>query len=101
MIKPNKPFHYALDSTACEPELIKAMVKQRKHIMWGSFTKYCDSHAWAMDQGYSDVKKGGVGRLCHDLMVWFYVSKYDGQKCYYIERSGIKYVWLKGVNENI
>lgn len=101
MIRSNKKYNYAFDSTEGDPGAVDAMIKSSKRIQWRHFRTYCDALEWSKKQGYTDATKTMSLRLCNDQMVYFYVSKYKGAKCFFLERSGVRYIWLKDTDENI
>ena len=93
-------FIYETNCTVANGDDIEAMVDACKEISWKTLVKYVDIHEVAdlfPDYNWTAIGLGkGFGiRLKDDHSVRFCKSTYQGRPCYYIEWSGIEYVFTE------
>ena len=93
------PFHYATCCVESDGESITAMVDAARDITYRTALKHMtDLLIWARARGY-EAREPGV-TLRTDWHVSFHKSVYQGKPCYYVQWSGIEYIWLRGPAAN-
>lgn len=100
-----KDFYYLTNCVNCgDGEAINDMTEHAKQITWQTFLHYCSIEEVKTifpDYSYRGEYLAVDGRpsigfhLKDDWAVSFWSSRYKGQKCYYIEHSGIEYIWTR------
>jgi hypothetical protein len=90
----SKPFHYETCCVESTAELINAMCDDAEEIDYHEFVVACDGvDEWAIAHGYAPAHTEGDLTLCKDWHVTFNKSTYDGRPCYFLQWSGIEYIW--------
>ena len=85
-----------VNSTA---ELIHALVDDAEDIEYEEFRDAVGGEEvdkFAADMKYDTGDETGGLRLEDDWHVSYHKSKYGGEPCYYLQHSGIEYIWLDG-----
>lgn len=81
--------------------LIEDMREAAVDITYKTAQKHCTGlMAWAVDKGYELNRREGL-TLANDFSVSFHKSVYDGMPCYYVQWSGIEYIWVAADHEKI
>ena len=90
-----KNYHYetcCINSTA---ELINDMTDQARPVTLATLRRHCQYlPEWERDMGYATGNEIGL-HLKDDFAVRFFMSRYNGVPCYYIDHSGIEHIWIK------
>lgn len=88
-------FHYHTCCVESDGESITAMVEVAKDITYHTALKHMTGLLeWAKSRGYEKRAPGIT--LKNDWHVSFHKSTYRNQPCYYVQWSGIEYIWLRG-----
>ena len=86
-----RPFRYHTDCVSSTAELIGAM-RDSPHDRVLTYSEFRGAveglNTWAWRHGYDKDLK-----LKNDWAVSFHESVYDGLRCYYLQWSGIEFIW--------
>jgi len=90
-----KRYKYAFDCRmAPDVDALQEMVDNAKQITYKTFIKHVSVHQLAeMFPMYERRKNQGL-TLANDWSVSFYVSKYKGNRCYFLDWSRIEFVFM-------
>ena len=70
------------------------MVDEAIDITLCTFRKHCVGFAEIATQlGYAQDSRKGL-TIAQDWHVSYHRSKYNGERCYFLQWSGIEYIWL-------
>ena len=100
-----KQYHYLTNCVNCgDGNAINAMTEQARQITWKTFLRHVpiqEVRNLFIDYSYRGEYLASDGQptigfhLKDDWAVSFWLSKYKGQRCYYICHSGIEYIFTK------
>jgi len=87
----NRPFHFHTSCVHSTAELIDEMCDQAEDVEWGEILENCaEVEDWVASLGPYDE----WFHITDDDHVSFHKSRYDGQDCYYVQWSGIEFIWV-------
>lgn len=91
-----KEFHYETSCVNSTAELINALSISAKEVSYRTVLKHCEGLLdWADGFNvYSRRSDCGL-TLKEDWHVTYHKGTYDGRPCYYVQHSGIEYIWTK------
>jgi len=71
---------------------LQEMTRGAKSITYDTMRRHCRGFLdWAKQHGY--VIHGNDLKLRNDWHVGYYKSSFKGRPCYYVQWSGIEYIW--------
>ena len=89
-----KQFNYVTCCVDSDGESINGLVDAATVVTYRTMMLNCNGLLpWAKAHGYA--KRGPGLTLRADWAVTFHKSKYRGKPCYYLQWSGIEYIWTK------
>jgi hypothetical protein len=75
-------------------ELIDELCEAATDVSYETLVRHCEGLVdWALSKGYERSKTQGL-TLKDDWAVSFHRSIYDGMRCYYVQWSGIEFIWV-------
>jgi len=96
----SKSYFFETDCTQCDHRVdaLNAMIEEgmEREITYGTMLRHCQGLlTWAKAHGY-DLRKDQGLTLRLDCHVTFHKSHFEGRPCYYLQWSGIEFIWCKG-----
>ena len=96
MLKPYRYWKSCMDLEDFEVVQLGTMVACQWPITFDTLLSHCDGvQDWAVEHGYETDRRRGLV-LNGDPLVGFYRSRWRGERCYFIRRSAIEFIWRKG-----
>ena len=89
-----------VESTA---ELIHSLCDSAEEIEFEEFAKNCEElQEWAISKGYEGLRTGDSEglNLQDDWHVTYNRGLYDGESCYFLQWSGIEFIWTDSSNDS-
>ena len=90
-----RQFRYRTNCTHSTAEAIDAMTEAEVPITWNTFLRHCPIEEIRYIFNWYDYHGEGGLHLKDDWCASFHKSTYRGTPCYYIEHSGIEYIWTQ------
>jgi len=77
-------------------EQIQDMVDVSKRVTYETMRKHCEGLVdWLLWKGVVTERRGMVQALKESDWITFNKSNYDGIPCYYVDWSGIEFIWMQ------
>lgn len=93
----SKPTVFLFTCTETTGEVVDYIRKHGREITLRTFRKYVDTLGFEKAMGYDRTGQGLT--LARDWHVAYYKSRLpDGRRCYFLNHSGIEWVWSEARN---
>lgn len=89
-----RDYRYRTNCTMSTYEAITAMVDQAREITWSTLLRHVPIEEIRSIFNWYEYHGQGL-HIKNDWHVTFHKSTYLGVPCYYIQQSGIEYIWSK------
>lgn len=95
MEKKTRPFKFKISCPDSTPELINNLIADATEITWKTFIKHVDiDDLLEMFPQYMKSGRWGL-TIGNDWSISCHKSIYNGQPCYYLQHSGIEYIFVE------
>lgn len=96
LVKTYRHYVFAFDATGvshADLGELRQMIRGAVEIWYRGFAAQCDVHEWAVEQEYETDSRQGL-TLKDNPSVTFRQSTWRGERCYFIRRNGVEFVWM-------
>lgn len=93
-----KRYHYLHSCIESDAESIHALIDSLKckKVTYRTMMRNCeDLQQWAINHKY-DIRRDRGLTLEQDWNVGYFRSVYRGMSCYFLQYSGIEFIWILG-----
>jgi len=99
--KAQSQYYYALNCTDLEEGMpIQEMINKEEKVSWEEFNEHVSNaeirNIFGNIYDYDDKDSGTGLKFQDDYTISFYKSFFEGTPCYYLDHSGIEYIFLSG-----